>query len=271
MDTIRRILTCPISHSIINTPVHTPCSHLFDLESIVHWLLYNGTCPVCRRALNHADLTYNPVVTIIRDALNFTDNTSYASSSTQTEQHEELPHEQNYQSLLTFPSVPDTIDTPSLMGDDDFDFSPGIIHLNKPFVMCSDHDAGVADLTESEIDYLGVDKLVDLGENLFNPNSANRHIEPVVDRLNQRFLLLHDVPRKQHVYAVIRKYVYQHTDPSPLVIARHLMLQGYYIYDVFRLRQTNGLYTYCIYSLDILANRLPNHLNRFTRLSHRLP
>ena len=42
---------CPISLTIMKTPVVTPCRHTFDREALTQWLRQNPTCPFDRQLL----------------------------------------------------------------------------------------------------------------------------------------------------------------------------------------------------------------------------
>jgi Mg-chelatase subunit ChlD len=50
---------CPISQSIMVTPVTLSCGHTFDKSSLEKWLTTNETCPTCRTRVNHQELTTN--------------------------------------------------------------------------------------------------------------------------------------------------------------------------------------------------------------------
>jgi hypothetical protein len=241
-------ITCQLSARIVSVPMHTPCAHLFDCDAITSWLRLNTICPVCERNISLNDIVYNPIVARMRD--------------------------QHYEQLNRSP-------LPSICSDDDeflspptppirMDVPPRILYLNAPFLIASDFECGAVDLNAEQLTYLGRDRMVDLNYSLFNLASTNIQLEPVVDRLNQRFVNSYNVPEYKHVYAVIRKYVYQHRDSSPVAVARHLMLQGYFVYDLFEISNKNGLYNYCLYSLDVMSSGIPNILNRFIKFSNRL-
>lgn len=253
--------------------MHTPCGHLFEFSAIVSWLVTQRTCPICRRALSPEDLTFNPVVSTIRDALNFNNETDFISVGTSTEDliPPPLPLRDPQFTLRSISEVSDYV--PSLLninlpGFDDapFDFfAPRITHLNPPFVFASDDEVSAADLLDNQVDYVGRDSLINIRQNPFNPSSSNQRVAPIVHRLNLRFLIRLQAPLLRNLYCVIRKYSYQHRSDSLVEVARHLALQGYYVYDLFHISERNGLHQYCLYSMDRLVTGSTNSLSIFVR------
>mmetsp|Transcript_5127 Transcript_5127/g.10506 ORF Transcript_5127/g.10506 Transcript_5127/m.10506 type:complete len:193 (-) Transcript_5127:8-586(-) len=51
-NSIHQNLVCGIGMGVMETPVRTPCDHLFCSFCIHQWLAYNKTCPVCRQSLD---------------------------------------------------------------------------------------------------------------------------------------------------------------------------------------------------------------------------
>jgi len=51
-ENIHQNLICGIGMGVMETPVRTPCDHLFCSHCINQWLAYNKTCPVCREPVD---------------------------------------------------------------------------------------------------------------------------------------------------------------------------------------------------------------------------
>jgi len=241
-NTIRSILACPLSGQMVTNGVHTPCGHLFDASSLILHLNVHGTCPVCKRFLGMHELVYNPLAAIIINALNLD-----SDDSSESDAYSSLAEDMDLIDLHESMPVPPRSD---------------IVKLSPPFLAHSSIALSMADFDDDTVDYIGRDRVVDLSEHLFNEQSNNLHLLAVVDRHNLRFIskFIHSVA---HLYAVVRKYSYQSRNDSIVGVAKQLALDGYYVYDLFRISEKKGLVQYCLYSLDVLANNQPVVLSKF--------
>jgi len=143
-----------------------------------------------------------------------------------------------------------------------------------PFVALSSVPLVAAQLSQTQIDYLGRGTLVDLFDGLFNPFSSNIEISSEISPLNRLFIERLLVFRVQHPHIKINKYVYQHPSDDVEYVAKHLCRLGYFVYDLFMIqnRPTAGnatLNRYVLYSCDTLSDHTRNNLSAYVRLSNR--
>jgi len=54
---VSKNLLCPITQSVLEKPVMTPCEHLFCEDALLEWLLRSDRCPVCNNLLNPEEIS----------------------------------------------------------------------------------------------------------------------------------------------------------------------------------------------------------------------
>lgn len=237
LDILRRNLQCGISQSLVTMPVLTPCNHLFDYVNILNWLSTSEDCPICRQRVLINDLNYCPYLLKIIDDLHLSDENS---RSVGTEMEASEPEPALGEDMVQYVSAQTT---PFLMVCD-VDYQPGVQVID---------------------DIVSTGRLVDFQEDIYNPNSMTKRIDPVVERFNMNFIRRWVLPgfTPKHIYGVIRKYFYQSRNDSLAGVAKKLAIEGYYIYDIFLVRSHGPVHHYCLYSLDKKIDATTNPLPLF--------
>lgn len=256
-DLVRANFTCSITREIPKHPVICPCGHLFEFVDIVQWININNTCPISRRALNFNDLIVPTFIVNFLEAISIGENSQ--SLTTQTGEIL-IGDDAIYTSIASV-----HLDTMSESSDDDV---PALINIlppqiERPFVALVDYSIAAQDLTPADRIYLGRDRLVDLFDGLFNPQSGALRVGPTVERFNQAYVEKLITRSCTHPHMVIRKYAYVSRSPSLVETARLLARQGFYVYDIFLINSNHFQHNYVVLSTDVKDDGTPNQLNRY--------
>lgn len=273
LNNVKNFFVCAISHEHPTVPVECPCGHLFDHVNILLWLNRNQICPVSRQPLNSRDLVVSRTIMNFLREVGFTSDKVTSEVAVQTDPAPLVPYNSSESSdsssddelpLLSHAEIASLLPLP----DDFFDF-PG---PTPPFVALADRELVSAHLSESQLAYLSTARLVDLGQEYFNPVSSNFELlSSYIIPLNQAFINRIIPIHCTHPHIKINKYVYQHNSTDPLTVARALAQAGYFVYDLFLLNSfSNRLRRYVLYSCDTLANGRPNVLSMFVRYAQRI-
>jgi hypothetical protein len=273
-------LNCSITHAPAYDPVECPCGHLFDRPAIVAWIGNgpdgNYSCPVSRNFLTTHYLRTDQLARAMLAALNvirplqpvLDDVNTVQEVGTQTV---DAAADAGIVELFHH-STQSEAPTMSDFSTDDIGFNhPRNINssVRRPVIIAGDDLITVAELDVEQLAYLGGDRFWCLHNGMTNPESHN--LDDILDFVvarNVRFLRTLDLPTNFYVYVAIRKYVYQHRSDDLTDVAHHLITQGYFVFDLFRLSRSNGLNKYILYSLDCKTNYRPNLLSRYTRFNN---
>lgn len=243
IDSLVKVLTCPVTQSPITKVCRLKCGHIFDQSSIFNLMIRNHfDCPMCRHPYTPVDVQIDPILQEMVDILRCKNDACTDTSDLCTLIEAPLP---------SAPVAPPDNDVAADV-DDVPDLEDIVPDTDAPSYTSS------LRITTSTIPPF---RFVDLQDEPINIASQTLQVnrfptDMAIAERNKEFVKYRLTP--------IFRYNYQSTLNLQQVKQR-LMSDGYMIYDIFLINSTNGLNHYRLYSTDyrlspfgaILPNNLP--------------
>jgi len=267
MQDIRSRLTCGITFNLPASPAELPCGHVFEMSAIMQWYITTSnragtsSCPICRVQFSRDDIRLSMLALYIINSLPVS-----TSISTQTDiSMDDIIAEEDF---ITAPPpalnndnnvVRDvethSFDTHTLSDDESEDDFVPHINIGTYGQSTNEYDALQATPGTRIISYVYP----------FNLQSTNTFLATEVRERNKTFLVAIFGGQYTNYLLPIKRYMYQHSSTDISIVARHLAVNGYFVFDLFVHSIRRGVNNYIIMTTPYLITKTFHRLCEFTR------
>jgi len=235
MELIKERLICGITRVIPTSPADLPCGHIFEMASIYQWFVVTcddigkSHCPNCRHEFVRDDIHLSLFTLYIINVIN---NNTVNEVSVQTDL---------------------TLDTEEYR----------TLTVQYQSVDLVSNEFGQAGSNENEFTPREQHRVVDYSEP-YNSQSSNSFLAPHVRIRNQDFLrTIFGEPFTCYLLP-IKRYMYQHSSLDLIVVSKHLIINGYFVFDLFVHKTRHGVQNYVILTTPYKLNKELHHLCELT-------